>query len=182
MLSIISSPRGLDYTNLVSKLEKKPPCFYFSCLIQVIHKSHFRAKHLSLISGSLVFQFLCTSPEGLLNLEIIIVIITYSLYCHNTLDSQAPNLVGIVHEKHKKTPTKIPNPVQCGHFRILWYLNFFPVLHGIRALRILQNREKMCSDDRVQALNRCKLVFLSARCLYVKLHFNLIGLPFKMKC
>lgn len=83
-LSIISSPRGLDYTNLVWKPEKNT-CFYFSCLIQVIHKSHFRAKHLSLISGSLVFQFLCTSPEALLNLEIIVVIIIYSLSCHNTL-------------------------------------------------------------------------------------------------
>lgn len=104
---------------------KKTPCFYFSCLIQVIHKSHFRAKHLSLISSNLVFQFLCTSPEALLNLEIIVVIIIYSLCCHNTLDSPAPFLLGTVQEKHKTTPTQRSQAlVWCDHFMIHWYVNF----------------------------------------------------------
>lgn len=112
LLSIISSPRGLDYRNLVWKPEKKSIFFYFSCMIQVIHKSQFRAEHLSLISGSLVFQFLCTSPEALLNLEIIVVIIIYSLYFHNTLDSQATFLLCAMYRTRKaqnNPPTKITN-------------------------------------------------------------------------
>lgn len=66
--------------------------------------NHFRAKHLFLVSDSLVFQFVCTSPEALLNLEIIFVIIIYSLYYHNTSDGQPPSLLGTVQEKHKTSP------------------------------------------------------------------------------
>lgn len=106
LLSIISSPRGLGYTNLVWKPDNTSH-FYFSCLIQVIHKGHFRAKRLSLTSGILVFQVLCTSPEALLNLEIIVAIIIYSLYYHKTLGSQAQFLLGTAQEKHKALPTTL---------------------------------------------------------------------------
>lgn len=151
LLSIISSPRGPDYTNPVWKPEKNPR-FYFYCLIQVIHKSHFRAKHLSLISGTLVFQFLWTSPEALLNLEIIGVIIIYSLHCHNTLDSPAPFLLCTAQKKHKPTPQQRSQTlVWCGHFMIHWYVNFLPYSTYYTDIEDPFEESKMHSDDRVQA-------------------------------
>lgn len=110
LLSIISSPRGLDYTNLVWKPEKNPRVFIFPAWYKLYIRAISGQNICLIISGSLVFQVLCTSPEALLNLEIIVVIIIYSSYCHNNLDSQAPFLLGTVEEKHKTPPTRIPSP------------------------------------------------------------------------
>lgn len=178
LLSIISSPRGLDYTNPVWKPEKNP-CFYFSCLIQVIHKSHFRAKHLSLISGSLVFQFLCTSPEALLNLEIIVVIIIYSLcivLCHNTLDSPAPFLLGTIQEKHERTSTPKDRKPQCdvATSRYTGMLISFHILHIMQTLRTLWKRVKCRVMIEYKLLSRYKVVFFfPVQCLW---NFTLIWL------
>jgi len=64
---------------------------------------------LSLVSGSLVFQFLCTSPEALLNLKITFVIIIYSLVLPQYLEqSSSVSARYCTRKASNNSPAKIP--------------------------------------------------------------------------
>lgn len=125
---------------------RKSLCFYFYCLMQVVYENYFRAKHLFPISDSLVFQYLRTSPEALLNLGIISVII-YSLHCHNTLGGQAGQCVRKAHRKPSQTSQHC---MQCDYFKIPQYLCILLCCICCTP-KILWKREKIYSGDRVQA-------------------------------